>query len=70
MGRSYVRGRAPNLNRLSSAKKYKTSLSAQFSVRALLNRVYVQLDARPIEEGLWEDRFLKKDRRFVKEFRT
>ncbi len=50
-GRSYVRGRAPNLNRLSSAREFETSLSAQFSVRAILSRVYVQLDVRPIEEG-------------------
>src|SRR6266498_3538778 len=36
-GRSYVRGRAPNLNRLSSEGKcYKSSPSAQFSVRAIL----------------------------------
>ncbi len=32
-------------------KKHKTSPSAQFSVRAILSRVYIQLDARPIEEG-------------------
>src|SRR6266487_4344272 len=52
VGRSYVRGRAPNLNRLSSEGKcHKPSLSAQFSVRAILSRVYVQLDARPIKEG-------------------
>ncbi len=69
-GRSYVRGRAPNLNRLSSAKEFETSLSAQFSVRAILSRVYVQLDARPIEEGLWEGRFLREGRMFVKELRT
>ncbi len=65
--RSYVRGRAPNLNRLSSAKEYEISLSTQFSVRALLSRVYVLLDARPIEERLWEGRFLKEGRRFMKE---
>src|SRR6266536_3535268 len=50
-GRSYVRGRAPNLNRLSSAREFEISLSAQFSVRAILSCVYVQLDVRPIEEG-------------------
>src|SRR6266498_2133562 len=52
-GRSYVRGRAPNLNRLSSEGKclYKPSLSAQFSVRAILSRVHVQLGVRPFEEG-------------------
>ena len=64
-GRSYVRGRAPNLKRLSSEGKcHKPSPSAQFSIRAILSRVYVQLDARPIEEGLWEGRI------FVEEFRT
>src|SRR6266511_4820807 len=51
VGRSFVRGKAPNLNRLSSAREFETSLSAQFSVRAILSRVYVQLDVRPIEEG-------------------
>src|SRR6266516_466147 len=102
--RSYIRGKAPNLNRLSRARKersrpqpnsvfaqfsvvcmfnwmlgqlrkgcgkvvcswkssefksaeqcegkcHKPSPSAQFSVRAIPIRVYVQLDARPIEEG-------------------
>ena len=37
---------------------------AQFSV------VCVQLDARPIEEGLWEGRFLREGRMFVEELRT
>ncbi len=32
-------------------KKYKISPSAQFSIRVILSRVYVQLDARPIEKG-------------------
>ena len=32
----------------------KTSLSAQFSVRAILSRVYIQLDARAIEKGCRE----------------
>ncbi len=50
-GRSYVRGRAPNLNRLSSAKEFEISFLAQFSIRVILSRVYVQLDIRPIEEG-------------------
>ena len=63
-GRSYIRGRAPNLNRLSSAREFETSLSAQFSVRAILSRVYVQLDARLIEKGLWEGRI------FVEELRA
>ncbi len=70
-GRSYVRGRAPNLNRLSRARKnIKISPSAQFSVRVILSRVYVQLDARPIEERLWEGRFLKEGRMFVEKLRT
>src|SRR6266511_414304 len=104
IGRSYVRGRALNLNRLSRARKersrpqpnlvftqfsvvcmfnwmlgqlrkgcgkvvyswkssefespeqcegkcYKSLSLAQFSVRVIPSRVYVQLDARPIEEG-------------------
>src|SRR6266536_1631987 len=38
-GRSYVRGRAPNLNRLSNAREIKISLSAQFSIRAILSRI-------------------------------
>ena len=37
------------MNRLSRTRS--TSPSAQFSIRAILSRVYVQLDARPIEEG-------------------
>src|SRR6266511_5740035 len=32
----------------------KISPSIQFSVRAILSRVYVQLDARPVEEGYRE----------------
>src|SRR6266536_1788857 len=52
IGRSYVRGRAPNLNRLSRARS--TSPSAQFNIRAILSRVYVQSDARPIEKGYRE----------------
>ena len=56
IGRSYVRGRAvrgraPNLNRLSSAREFETSFLAQFSVRVILSRVYIQLDVRPLEEG-------------------
>ena len=51
VGRSYIRGRAPNLNRLSRTRKIeKTSSSTQFSVRVILSRVYVQLDARPIKK--------------------
>src|SRR6266498_5901913 len=68
IGRSCVGEKAPSLNRLSRARKMeKTSPSTQFSVRAILSRVYVQLDARPIEEGLWEGRFLREGRTFVEE---
>ncbi len=64
-GRSYIRGKTPNLDRLSSVReKYNTLSLTQFSVRAILSRIYVQLDTRPIEEGLWEDRI------FVEELRT
>ena len=47
-----ISGKASNLNRLSRTRS--TSLSAQFSIRAILSRVYVQLDARPIEKGCRE----------------
>src|SRR6266536_6657146 len=47
-----------------------TSPSAQFSIRAILSRVYVQLDARPIEEELWEDRFLREGRMFVPSWKS
>ena len=63
-----ISGKASNLNRLSRTRS--TSPSAQFSIRAILSRVYVQLDARPIEEGLWEGRFLREGRIFVEELRT
>src|SRR6266498_2242050 len=55
---------------LESAEQCTPHPSAQFSVRVILSRVYVQLDARPIEEGLWEGRFLKEGRRFMEELRT
>jgi len=48
VGRLYVRGKAPNLNRLNRARSI--SLSAQFSIRAILSRVYIQLDAQPIKK--------------------
>src|SRR6266536_2273752 len=48
----FVSEKAPSLNRLSRARKMeKISPLTQFSVRAILSRVYIQLDARPIEEG-------------------
>ncbi len=48
----------------------KISLLILFSVRVILNRVYIQLNTRLIEEGLWKDRFLKKGCMFVEELRT
>ena len=48
----------------------KISFLTLFSVRVILSRVYVQLDARLIEKELWEDRFLREDRMFVEELRT
>ena len=43
--------KAPSLNRLSRARKIeKISPLTPFSVRAILSRVYVQLDARLIEK--------------------
>ena len=48
----FIGEKAPSLNRLNRARKMeKISLSTQFSVRAILSRVYVQLDARLIKKG-------------------
>src|SRR6266498_6143764 len=47
-----VSGKASNLNRLSRARS--TSSSTQFNIRVILSRVYVQLDARPIEKSYRE----------------
>src|SRR6266545_4059688 len=47
-----ISGKASNLNRLSRTRS--TSPSAQFNIRVILSRVYVQLDARPIEKGYRE----------------
>src|SRR6266536_3456845 len=44
--------KASNLNRLSRARS--TSPSTQFNIRAILSRVYIQLDARPIEKNYRE----------------
>ena len=45
--------KAPSLNRLNRARKMeKISPLTLFSVRAILSRVYIQLDTRLIEEGL------------------
>jgi len=38
-----------NLNRLSRARSI--SFLAQFNIRVILSRVYVQLNTRPIEKG-------------------
>ena len=48
----------------------KISLLAQFNIRAIISRVYVQLDARLIEEGLWEGRFLNEVRMFMEELQA
>ena len=60
------------LGRLRKAieRSYIRGRAPNFSVRVILSRVYVQLDARLIKEGLWEDRFLREDRIFVEELRT
>ena len=51
----FISEKAPSLNRLSRARKMeKISFLIQFSVRAILSRVYVQLDARPIKKGYRE----------------
>src|SRR6266536_3594716 len=50
--RSSVRGKALNLNRLSSTRKNQKSRPQPNSVtRAIPSHVYVQLDARPVKEG-------------------
>ena len=49
MNQLSISGKALNLNRLSRARSI--SSSAQFNIRAILSRVYVQLNARPIEKG-------------------
>ncbi len=43
--------KSSELKSAEPCEERKISPSAQFSVRAILSRVYVQLDARPIEEG-------------------
>src|SRR6266496_56655 len=53
--RSSVRGKALNLNRLSSTRKNQKPRPQPNSVtRAIPSRVYVQLDARLVEEGYME----------------
>src|SRR6266540_1095412 len=47
-----ISGKASNLNRLSRTRS--TSPSTQFNIRAILSRVYIQLDARPIEKNYRE----------------
>ena len=52
MNQLSISGKASNLNRLSRTRS--TSLLAQFSIRVILSRVYIQLDARLIEKGYRE----------------
>src|SRR6266498_3133862 len=53
VGRSSVRGKALNLNRLSSTRKNQKPRPQPNSVtRAIPSHVYVQLDARPLVERL------------------
>src|SRR6266536_2831346 len=47
-----INGKALNLNRLSRTRSI--SPSAQFNIRAILSRVYVQLDARSIKKDYRE----------------
>ncbi len=42
--------KSSELKSAEPCEKRKTSLSTQFSVRAILSRVYIQLNTRPIEE--------------------
>ncbi len=66
-GRSYVRGRAPNLNRLSRARKHLVFSLIQYSRSSQLCVCLIRCSARG---RLWEGRFLKEDRIFVEELRT
>ena len=52
MNQLSISGKALNLNRLNRARSI--SPSAQFNIRAIFSRVYVQLDTRPIEKGYKE----------------
>ena len=57
----FISEKVPSLNRLSRTRKIeKISPLTQFSVRAILNRVYVQLDARPIKKDYKEIVYLWK----------
>src|SRR6266498_1766260 len=47
-----INGKASNLNRLSRTRSI--SPLAQFNIRAILSREYVQLDVRPVEKGYRE----------------
>ena len=61
----FINKKAPSLNRLSRTRKIeKISPLTQFSVRAILNRVYVQLDARPIKKDYKEIVYLWKSFEF------
>src|SRR6266545_4899294 len=55
VGRAYVRGKALNLNRLSSVReKAKPHPQPNSIIRAIPSYMCVQLDARPVEEGYRE----------------
>src|SRR6266498_1724475 len=53
--RAYVRGKALNLNRLSSVReKVKHYPQSNSIIRAIPSYMCVQLDARPVKEGYRE----------------
>ena len=50
--KSYIRGKALNLNRLSSVReKAKPHPQPNSITRAIPSYIYIQLDARPVKEG-------------------
>ena len=50
--RSYIRGKALNLNRLNNMReKTKPHPQPNSIIRAISNYIYVQLDARLVKEG-------------------
>src|SRR6266536_1049479 len=65
--RSYIRGKALNLNRLSSAKKKKYNLVLTPIPYSRDSKSCVcSIECSADRGRLWEDRVLKKDRTFVK----
>src|SRR6266516_3322920 len=55
VGRSYVRGKALNLNRLSSVRENaKPHPQSNSIIRAIPSYLCVQLDDRPVDEGYRE----------------